>query len=474
MRSFIKVVASLLAVLLFLVGLEQMSYRFSSWYASVRADWIWSQFDEKGPFSQVLGILSFEQLASAPPNTLSGEASVREESFYAEHILSHTRPMRDELFERFRSGKVLSESDYEIRNVGGVAELVLPKLTSKAAEEDVEKGWAKKKDEEMADAHALLLRVLPGRDRMSEAELSAIRKRAESQFAPMLERGVACGFVHAADSEKLVKAVEELRRREGRLSRSLLAWGRQKSAGVLAEAVNSRPELWSAVVYDSPGERSLPEPGPGVVGGPWVMSLLELSVKTFEKESAQKMVNWARAGRSSAGAGPFRNRFGGLFHFVTFPAEAPAKNGVSRAVILSDESAVMGYAFLLERVKRPTKYESEKAPSSISWNAGFDSTPLPQQVREDRDAGNETIDQRIVSHGAGSPIPEPRVGESYDCQVLRFYRDRHPEWVDRADSAIILEVGGMLESQDKLQIIGKKDPEFLLYYRNLKALNSTP
>lgn len=472
MRGVIKVVFTLLVVLLVLVGLEQMSYRFSSQYASARADWIWSQWDEQGPFSSVLAVLRFEQLASDPPDTLPGEASVREESVYAERILSHTRPMRDELYERFRSGEVLRE--FEVRDAGGIGDLALPGLQVSALADDVEKGWAKKVGEKMADARALLLRVLPGRSRMSEVDRSAVLKRTESQFAAMLEKGIACGFVHAADFEELILAVDELRRREGRLARRIFAWGRGKSAGVLAEAVNHRPELWSAVVYDSPGGHALPGPGAVGPGGPWVMGLLELNGNSPEKDSAQKMVKWARAGRNSGRSGPFASRLGGLFHFVEVSTEAQEMDGGSRAGLLADENAAMGYAFLLECAERLTEYEPEKAAPSPSGAVAVAPSPAPSLAREDESPVYDAVVTQDSLSGIVSPIPEPQGRESYDCQVLRDYRALHPELADKADKAVILMVGRGLESQGALQAMGRKDPEFLIYYQNLKVLSSNP
>ena len=188
MRGILKLLAILCFITFGTVALEQLCYRFAEVYASWRANWVWEEDDHDGIAAPVLRLLPLSQWAK--PSILkaisSPEALAKKESWYAEQILSYTRPLRDELYEDFRRGDDLH--DFEVREFGGVKDMALPRLTKFATAEDVENGDAKRVGEKLPMVKALLLHVLPPKRKMEEGELSAIRRELEGQFVSLLKR----------------------------------------------------------------------------------------------------------------------------------------------------------------------------------------------------------------------------------------------------------------------------------------------
>ena len=123
MRAILKLLASLLLVVFVAVTLEQLSYRFSETYAGWRADQAWKKHESAGFFTSLLTHLPLSQWAHPPAggDALSPDSLAKAENLYSEQILSHTRPLRDDLYKQFQLGGNLRE--FEVREVGGVKDM---------------------------------------------------------------------------------------------------------------------------------------------------------------------------------------------------------------------------------------------------------------------------------------------------------------------------------------------------------------
>ena len=467
MRGILKLLLTLCFITFGTVALEQLCYRFSEAYASWRASWVWKEDGHNGIAAPVLRLLPLSQWATPPAvkAIMSPEALAKGESFYAEQILSFTRPLRDELYEKFRQGDDLH--DYEVREVGGVKDMALPRLTKFATDEDVENGDAKREGETLPMVNAILLHILPPKRNMEEGELSYLRRELEGQFVSLLERGVGCGIIYAANEAELISAVEKLRLEEARLSANLFSWASGESASHLAKAVSLRPELWSSVVLDSPDAKSFLEVSPPLEC-PKTLCLMSLTEGERQGELASKMVEWARLSRQDSS--PFAARMGGLYHFYS------AEIGHSHA------EQAFGYAYLIDCLKHIGHSEGEASLSAGSEHTTADefSDYFTKTKPDSGHSGFEELEglssgHMLVSKSADDLVfPENPV--SFDCQVLRDYRAESDdaELENMEDKDLILMLGRWFENNGKLEEIGKHDEVFLLYYKSLRELESSP
>ena len=470
MRGILKLLVTLCFITFGTVALEQLCYRFSEVYASGRANWVWKEDDHDGIAAPALRLLPLSQWANPPAvkAIISPEALAKRESWYAEQILSYTRPLRDELYEDFRQGDDLH--DFEVREVGGVKDMALPRLTKFATPEDVENGDAKRVGETLPMVNAILLHILPPKRKMAEGELSFLRRQLEGQFVSLLERGVGCGIIYAANEVELISAVEKLRLEEARLSANLFSWASGESAHHLAKAVSIRPELWATVVFDSPDAESFLEVSPPLEC-PKTLCLMPLIEGERQGELASKMIEWARASRQNAS--PITARMGGLYHLYS------AEIGHSHAEL------AFGYAYLIDCLKHIGHSEGEASLSVGSEHTSADEFSdydyFTQTKPDSAESGSEELKglssgHMLVSESAGDFVfPEKPV--SFDCPVLRDYRamkSDDAELENMEDKDLILMLGHWFENNGKLEEIGKHDEVFLLYYKSLRELESSP
>ena len=471
MRGILKLLVILCFITFGTVALEQLCYRFSEVYASWRANWVWKEDDHDGIAAPVLRLLPLSQWAKPPAvkAIISPELLAKRESWYAEQILSYTRPLRDELYEDFRRGDDLH--DFEVREVGGVKDMALPRLTKFATSEDVENGDAKRVGETLPMVNAILLHVLPPKRKMAEGELSSIRRQLEGQFVSLLERGVGCGIIYAANEVELISAVEKLRLEEARLSANLFSWASGESAHHLAKAVSIRPELWATVVFDSPDAESFLEVSPPREC-PKTLCLMPLIEGERQGELADKMIEWARAGRQNIS--PFTARMGGLYHLYS------AEIGHSYAEL------AFGYAYLIGCLKHigHSEGEASQADPSVGFTHTSDdefSDYLTETKPDSAQSGFEEFKGLFSGHMLVSGLDDDLVFSenpvSFDCQVLRDYRAMKSdvaELENMEDKDLILMLGRWFENNGKLEELGKHDEVFLLYYKSLRELESSP
>ena len=471
MRGILKLLVILCFITFGTVALEQLCYRFSEVYASWRANWVWKEDDHDGIAVPFLRLLPLSQWAKPPAvkAIISPELLAKRESRYAEQILSYTRPLRDELYEDFRRGDDLH--DFEVREVGGVKDMALPRLAKFATAEDVENGDAKRVGETLNMVNAILLHVLPPKRKMAEGELSSIRRQLEGQFVSLLERGVGCGIIYAANEVELISAVEKLRLEEATLSAHLFSWASGESAHHLAKAVSKRPELWATAVFDSPAAESFLEVSPPSEC-PKTLCLMPVIEGERQGKLATKMIEWARAGRQNAL--PFTARMGGLYHLYS------AETDHSHAEL------AFGYAYLIDCLKHIGHSEGEASQASLSigsehtssdefYDHDYSNQPKPDSA----ESGVEEAKGLFSGHMSGSEADLVFLENpvSFDCQVLRDYRAMKSdvaELENMEDKDLILMLGRWFENNGKLEELGKHDEVFLLYYKSLRELESSP
>ncbi|MBT3666028.1 MAG: hypothetical protein HN548_00995, partial [Opitutae bacterium] len=315
--------------------------------------------------------------------------------------------------------------------------------------------------------NAIFLHVFPPKRKMAEGELSSIRRQLEGQFVSLLERGVGCGIIYAANEVELISAVEKLRLEEATLSAHLFSWASGESAHHLAKAVSKRPELWATVVFDSPDTESFLEVSPPSEC-PKSLCLMPMDGQV---ELASKMIEWARASRQNVS--PFTVRMGGLFHLYS------AEIGHSHAGL------AFGYAYLIDCLKHIGNSEGEASQASLSIESKHtsgDEFSDHNYFNQTKPDSAEAVFEELKRLSSGQTWASASDGElvfsedsvSFDCQVLRDYRAIKPELDAVRDKDLILHLGSELEKLGTLEAMGKKDEVFLLYYKSLRELESSP
>jgi hypothetical protein len=306
--------------------------------------------------------------------------------------------------------------------------------------------------------NAILLHILPPKRKMAEGELSFLRRQLEGQFVSLLERGVGCGIIYAANEVELISAVEKLRLEEARLSAHLFSWASGESASHLAKAVSFRPELWSSVVLDSPDAKSFLEVSPPPpLRCPQTLCIMPLVEGERQGELASKMIEWARASRQNSS--PFAARMGGLYHLY------------SAEIDHSHAELAFGYAYLIDCLKHIGHSEGEASNASLSLGSGH-----AEEVEHLSKIKNDSFEPEIFEvKESEDSLPFSKKPAKYDCKLLRDQRALRPKFKQLADKDAILEIGRQLESDGyDLEEVGKKDEVFLLYYKSLRELENSP
>lgn len=186
-------------------------------------------------------------------------------------------------------------------------------------------------------------------------------------------------------------------------------------------------------------------------------------------ELASKMIEWARASRQNAS--PFTARMGGLYHLYS------AEIGYSHAEL------AFGYAYLIDCLNNIGHNEVEASLSVGAEHTSGDefSDYFPQTKPDSAELGFEEFKGLSSGHmlvsASDDDLVFPEKPVSFDCQVLRDYRAMKSdvaELENMEDKDLILMLGHWFENNGKLEEIGKKDEVFLLYYKSLRELESSP
>ena len=189
-------------------------------------------------------------------------------------------------------------------------------------------------------------------------------------------------------------------------------------------------------------------------------------------ELADKMIEWARAGRQNIS--PFTARMGGLYHLYS------AEIGHSYAEL------AFGYAYLIGCLKHIGHSEGEASLSVGSKHATVDEFSdydyFTQPKPDSAELGFEELKGLPSGHMLVSGVDDDLVFSekpvSFDCQLLRRYRAMNSdvaELEDMEDKDLILKIGRKLESDGyDLEEVRKHDELFVLYYKSLRELENSP
>ncbi|MBG28730.1 MAG: hypothetical protein CMI31_01840 [Opitutae bacterium] len=427
-----------------IVSIEQILYRFSDGYAKARADWLWG-INQKSDELSWFKVFPFDQWQSFP--THDGKATLETrlnaESEYAQTSLSHTRALRDNLYqELLSSDSILPAEMPALANEEKLGEvLIMVPLTQ-------------------IGIQGILLRVLPPKSAYQPNELKSEHRDIERQFIPMLRESFACGIVHVDNETELLSAVKDLNKMEKSIPRRILAWGKGKAANILAKVASDKPDAFTLLVLDSPLMTMPPCPA----NGPSVLFFIDENTSSPVAWNSLEWADRLRSNKRKSGA----DRFSCLL-----------TDGRTTARDADSYRLALAYGFITEVARLSpvgtSHYETPLMPD------GFP----PVQASTGNDTGHSKITQPQTPaqpEVPTIPVNIPPVEDEpsfpldqanlYDCKVVRDFRklNTNPRYRDLTNKDLILILGKQFEAAGALERLRELDIRFVEYYENFKLM----
>ncbi|MGE4551081.1 MAG: hypothetical protein AAEJ57_06800, partial [Opitutales bacterium] len=398
MNGIVRTALSLALACGGIFAIEQILYRFSDGYAKARADWLWSVNRETDELSW-FKVFPFDQWERFPTHDGKANLAARlnAESEYVQTSLSHTRALRDDLYEELLSAENIlpAEMPALVKN-GKLGDVyIMVPMTENGV-------------------RGTVLRVLPPKDEYQHNELTLEHRDLERQFIPMLRESFACGIVHVGSEVEFLSAVKDLGKKEKNLSRRILAWGKGKSANLLAKAASRNPEAFSVLVLESPAMTMPPSPP----NGPFVLFFTDENTSSPVAWNSLEWVDRLRNHNLKPGA----DRFSGLL-----------TDGRTTARDAANYRLALAYGFMTEvarvspAVAKPDG-DSTNADilSPVHWptgNAPEGSEPGHLKEKPGHpNADGPTIPVNIPLAEV-EPSSPPDESKLFDCKVVRDFKN---------------------------------------------------
>jgi len=429
-----------------IVTIEQILYRFSDGYAKARADWLWG-INQKSDELSWFKVFPFDQWQSFPTHDGKAtlEARLNAESEYVRTSLSHTRAIRDNLYqELLSSDSILPAEMPALSNNGKLGDVYIMVPVTQIG------------------IQGIILRVLPPKAEYQPNELKSEHRDIERQFIPMLRESFACGIVHAENETEIFSAVKDLNKMKGNPPRRILAWGKGKAANILAKAATGNPDAFALLVLESPLMTMPSAPA----NGPSVLFFID---ENTSSPVAWNSLEWIDRLRSN-------NRKPGVDRFSSLLTD-----GRTTARDADSYRLALAYGFMTEVTRLSpavtSHHETPSIPDGLSpgngstgnYNdSGHSKTNQPQAIVQPEEP---TIPVNIPP-AVDEPSFPPDEANLYDCKVVRDFRklNTNPRYRDLTNKDLILILGKQFEEAGALDRLRVLDVRFVEYYENFKLL----
>ncbi|MFP6901989.1 MAG: hypothetical protein VCA36_13660 [Opitutales bacterium] len=366
------------------------------------------------------------------------------ETNYVYASLSHTRAMRDKLYDELSDPITLpAELPSQITAKEGEVYLQIP--TGK----DVK-------------VKATILRVLDPSQLQDENF-----GKLEEQITPMIRQGFACGFLYADTAKDLLRgvtydlpaAVNKLDVMDQSFVHRIFALGKEESANVLAQAAADSPETFTVLALDSPVGTMSGEPP---VNGPCVLFLTDEKTRNPVTVHALEWIERLRKGHMNTTA----HRFSGMI--VSMNARTPSSAHYKLALVYGFMSEVER---LLPALATPTG-TPRKIVEFPMTSSGEPLVPPTGIALKPNVEFEPTKKREEISTEEIEPLTPPRPETLFDCKTVQTYRRKgtNPNWLKLPNMELILVLGKIFENNHALDRIRKDDPDFVEFYDTLKLV----
>jgi len=426
-----------------IVTIEQILYRFSDGYAKARADWLWG-INQKSDELSWFKAFPFDQWQSFP--THDGKATLETrlnaESEYVQTSLSHTRALRDNLYqELLSSDSILPAEMPALANNGKLGDVFIMVPVTQIG------------------IQGIILRVLPPKAEYQPNELKSEHRDIERQFIPMLRESFACGIVHVENETEILSAVKDLNKMKGNPPSRILAWGKGKAANILAKAAAGNPDAFALLILESPLMTMPSAPA----NGPFVLFFTDENTSSPVAWNSLEWVDHLRNNNGKPGA----DRFSGLL-----------TDGRTTARDVDSYRLSLAYGFITEVARlSPAGTSHHKAPSilssspAVNQSTGNDSDHSEINQPKDLTQSEHTIPINIPPVENEPSFP-PDEANLYDCKVVRDFRklNTNPRYRDLTNKDLILILGKQFEEAGAIDRLRELDIHFVEYYENFKLM----
>ena len=169
--------------------------------------------------------------------------------------MSFGRPMRDRLLEE-QQINTDPLSNFAIKNIGELKNVILPGLTKPAREEHIKLKLARRIDDPLEFAKALLIRVEVHTEEKHLVNAESIR--LENIFKLVLERGIACVVLPVFSSDDLLQKTEKFRKAYPTIAENIYLWGDHSAADFILESTHKKPSLYKSIIVNNPQMKFIP------------------------------------------------------------------------------------------------------------------------------------------------------------------------------------------------------------------------
>ncbi|MFP6854248.1 MAG: hypothetical protein VB980_00585 [Opitutales bacterium] len=422
--------------------IEQILYRFSEEYAKHRADLLRS-LDKNESGWNWLKSVPFDQWVPFPDHAGKEQAELlTQETQFMRASLSHTRALRDKLFDELRLPVLPSEMLLRDTKKAGVVYLQIPRGKE-------------------TKIKAIVLRVLDPSEQKFE-DLDDLQK----QIIPMERQGFACGFILPKSERDLLRALEDdlpaalnnMNDGDIGFAHRIFAWGKGSSANLLARAFSESPERFAGVVIDSPIQALPPIPKSQ-------SRILFFTDENTDDAVCGDALLWLRELRKSS----------------SFSIGSMLSHGQGSNLNHDHYKLALTYGFIKEvdRALGPVREAGGSAhqlarPMSPSASKDQFESGTPNPRREENASPLALSVKARANEEEGSPLKLRE--DDFDCKTVQIFRQNPTDTklLKLNNKDLILFLGKFFEDKNALDVKRLDDPDFVTFYENFKQQATAP
>ena len=448
-------ITSFIAVVFILFLFEGICFRMVEKYSLMRLESSWGAKNSVD-LNKYLKLLPFNHFQSPPIDNSEVEFSIFraiEEDKYACKIMSFGRPQRDQFIDFIQDSEPNRKS-FAIKDVKHIRGLTLPGLKRFPTDEEVAKGWAGRQRDSIEFAHAVFVDLKPFTISNTVDSRSQYEQRHEDY---LLEQGFACLSLPTRSKDILVNDLRILKENFPAVAEKIICRATGREAEILLDACSDHPFLVNMLIVHSPsGFSSVPQ----VESPPWFFC----SVDRTQMEDyvlVDGLLKWMNAVRDTKFIYP--SKIGGLMRV--------------RNSYTSQNIDTFHIPILMQCIDFYKKLEEDKARSYALKKS------LVNQAKKNVETRRAKIDSEGVdSLGINSIQSElsslkitSNSTQSFDCKMVREYRDLHfddPGVAQANNRDLVLKIGLNFEQMNPavMQEVKQKDPLFFQFYQSLKII----
>lgn len=458
MRIIIALLVVVTAALSFFL-LEGICFRMIEKYSMLRLETCWGPklSEDLNKYLKFLPLNHFRQPPIKSSEVEFSMLRALEEDNYACEIMSFGRPQRDDYSDFVKNHDPYRKS-FRIKDLNHIRGLMLPGLKRFPTDQEVAKGWAGRKRDQIEYAKALFVDLKPYSE-LSYSLDKSVLERKNQDF--LLEQGIACLTLPVKNQDNLVSDLRLLKRNYPAVCQQIICRAFGNEAQILLSGCSNNPFLFNMIMVDSPNGYSV---APQVESFPWFYCVVS---ERFSKDVSllDGLLEWVTSARDSKYVYP--SKIGGLMRVRD---NYSSKNLTSFHIPIMMECI----SFFENLNEHNVRSYVLKKPTDIN----FDSNK-PLEVNFMKGQPDQLDFSKINLLQTELKKLETEQSQAFDCKMVREYRELHADDKSVAQAKnreLILKIGANFEQMGSqvMQEVSEKDPLFYQFYQSLKIIQDQP